>query len=135
MICGSVTAIYGGLQALAQIDIKRILAYSITSHMSTIAIILGLCIFCGMCADICPANTITVTREFELAAVELEDLKEEIVHEVSKCAICGKPFETIAQVKYVRDSQLITEKYVYVCPDCRSKRAAKLFAMKPGEIS
>jgi len=95
----------------------------------------GRCIFCGMCADICPANAITVTREFELAAVELGDLKEEIVHVVSKCAICGKPFETIAQVKYVRDSQLITEKYVYVCPDCRSKRVAKLFAMKPGEIS
>ena len=42
MICGSITAIYGGLQALAQTDIKRILAYSTISHMSVIAILLGL---------------------------------------------------------------------------------------------
>jgi formate hydrogenlyase subunit 3/multisubunit Na+/H+ antiporter MnhD subunit len=41
MICGSITAIYGGLQALAQTDIKRILAYSTISHMSVIAILLG----------------------------------------------------------------------------------------------
>jgi len=93
----------------------------------------GKCVFCGMCADIRPANAITITREFELAVVELEDLKEEVIHVVSKCIICGKPFDTIAQLKYVRDLRLITEKYVYVCLECRSKRVAKLFAMKPGE--
>jgi len=41
MICGSITAIYGGVQALAQVDIKRILAYSTISHTSVMAILLG----------------------------------------------------------------------------------------------
>jgi multicomponent Na+:H+ antiporter subunit A len=41
MVCGSITAIYGGLQALAQVDIKRILAYSTISHTSVMAILLG----------------------------------------------------------------------------------------------
>jgi NADH:ubiquinone oxidoreductase subunit 5 (subunit L)/multisubunit Na+/H+ antiporter MnhA subunit len=42
LIFGSLTAIYGGLQALVQSDIKRILAYSTISHTSTITILLGL---------------------------------------------------------------------------------------------
>jgi hydrogenase-4 component B len=41
MVCGSITAVYGGLQALAQVDIKRILAYSTISHTSVMAILLG----------------------------------------------------------------------------------------------
>jgi hydrogenase-4 component H len=94
----------------------------------------GRCIFCGMCADVCPVQAITVTREFELATVEVEDLKEEIVHVMSKCIMCGRPFETITQLKYVKELKLITEKYINMCPECRSKRVAKLFAMKPGEI-
>ncbi|MEM2005506.1 MAG: proton-conducting transporter membrane subunit [Zestosphaera sp.] len=44
---GSLTSIYGGLQALAQSDIKRILAYSTISHTSTMTILLGLYIFSG----------------------------------------------------------------------------------------
>ncbi|MCX8185312.1 MAG: complex I subunit 5 family protein [Sulfolobales archaeon] len=42
LVFGSLTAIYGGLQALVQSDIKRILAYSTISHTSTITILVGL---------------------------------------------------------------------------------------------
>jgi len=47
LIFGSLTAIYGGLQALVQSDIKRILAYSTISHTSTITILLGLYMMSG----------------------------------------------------------------------------------------
>jgi len=42
MICGSITAVYGGLLALAQSDIKRILAYSTISHTSVMSILLSM---------------------------------------------------------------------------------------------
>ncbi len=47
LIFGSVTTIYGGLQALVQSDIKRILAYSTISHTSEMAILIGLYILSG----------------------------------------------------------------------------------------
>jgi NADH-quinone oxidoreductase subunit M len=40
IVFGSLTAIYGGMHALVQIDIKRVLAYSTISHTDVIAILL-----------------------------------------------------------------------------------------------
>lgn len=47
LVFGSLTAIYGGLQALVQSDIKRILAYSTISHTSAMTVLLGLYIMSG----------------------------------------------------------------------------------------
>jgi formate hydrogenlyase subunit 3/multisubunit Na+/H+ antiporter MnhD subunit len=44
---GSLTSIYGGLQAIVQSDIKRILAYSTISHTSTMTLLLGLYLLSG----------------------------------------------------------------------------------------
>ena len=44
---GSVTIIYGGLQALVQADIKRILAYSTTVYTSIMCIMIGLYVLSG----------------------------------------------------------------------------------------
>jgi len=92
----------------------------------------GRCIFCGMCADTCPANAITVTKEFELAATSVEDLKEDVIHKMSKCAICGKPFVATAEIRDVMKMQPITEEYANICPECRKKRAVKAFGMRFG---
>jgi formate hydrogenlyase subunit 3/multisubunit Na+/H+ antiporter MnhD subunit len=47
LVFGSLTSIYGGLQAIVQSDIKRILAYSTISHTSTMTLLLGLYILSG----------------------------------------------------------------------------------------
>jgi len=47
IIFGSLTSIYGGLQAIVQSDIKRILAYSTISHTSTMTLLLGLYLLSG----------------------------------------------------------------------------------------
>jgi len=47
LVFGSLTAIYGGLQALVQSDIKRILAYSTISHTSAMTILIGLYVMSG----------------------------------------------------------------------------------------
>ncbi len=46
-VFGALTTIYGGLQALVQSDIKRILAYSTVSHTSEMAILIGLFLLSG----------------------------------------------------------------------------------------
>jgi hydrogenase-4 component H len=95
----------------------------------------GRCIFCGMCADACPTKAITVTKEFELAAVNLEDLKEEVIHKMSKCSVCGKPFAPFAELRDVSKLQPITEEYVNICPECKKKRAAKAFGLRFGAVT
>ncbi|RLG76316.1 MAG: hypothetical protein DRO23_01370 [Thermoprotei archaeon] len=47
LIPASITAIYGGLQASIQHDIKRILAYSTTSHMAVMVLLLFLYMLLG----------------------------------------------------------------------------------------
>ncbi len=47
VVFGSITTIYGGLQALVQYDIKRILAYSTISHTSEMSILIGLYVLSG----------------------------------------------------------------------------------------
>ncbi|MEM1623743.1 MAG: complex I subunit 5 family protein [Sulfolobales archaeon] len=57
LVFGSLTAIYGGLQALVQSDIKRILAYSTVSHTSTMTLLIGLYVMSGS-SDFLTAVTI-----------------------------------------------------------------------------
>jgi len=47
LVFGSLTSIYGGLQAIVQSDIKRVLAYSTISHTSTMTLLLGLYLLSG----------------------------------------------------------------------------------------
>ncbi len=47
IVLGSVTIVYGGLQALAQSDIKRILAYSTVVYSSIMCVMIGLYVISG----------------------------------------------------------------------------------------
>jgi hydrogenase-4 component H len=93
----------------------------------------GRCVFCGVCADKCPAEAIIITKEFELASASLEDLKEEVIHESSKCIVCGKPLASKKQVGHVKDALPNAKKYINMCSECRSKKIAKILALRLGE--
>ncbi len=64
LLSGCLTAIYGGLQAAVQYDIKRLLAYSTTSHTATIIILLALHILSGDAAFIDAATIYSVAHVF-----------------------------------------------------------------------
>ncbi|MBS3815859.1 MAG: NADH-quinone oxidoreductase subunit I [Hadesarchaea archaeon] len=36
---------------------------------------LGRCIFCGECAEVCPTNAIVMTKKYELATFDKDDLE------------------------------------------------------------
>jgi formate hydrogenlyase subunit 3/multisubunit Na+/H+ antiporter MnhD subunit len=72
LFSGCLTAIYGGLQAIIQQDIKRLLAYSTTSHTAAIMILLSLYIISGDVLFIDAAVLYAVTHAFFKSALFMD---------------------------------------------------------------
>ncbi len=90
-----------------------------------IKLFIGRCIYCGRCEDACPFNAIHLTKEFELAVSDQNDLYQIIGLRMYKCPICGKPYTTIRLVKKVMNKLPPEHRLVsLICPDCREKLAA-----------
>ena len=51
------------------------------------------CTFCGRCADICPEDAITMSREFENATDDKNDVTETLELFMLTCQRCGRCFE------------------------------------------
>ncbi|MEM1623747.1 MAG: 4Fe-4S binding protein [Sulfolobales archaeon] len=99
---------------------------------ATLEYFVGRCIFCGMCAEVCPAKAIEVTKEFELSATSLEDLKSRVIHRLARCSICGAPIWTEAELRTVVKSSPIAEEYYLVCPKCRKEKFARAAMLRLG---
>ncbi len=82
LFSGCLTAIYGGLQAIMQQDIKRLLAYSTTSHTATIMILLSLYIISGDALFVDAAVLYAVTHAFFKSALFMDSgFIEVLTHE------------------------------------------------------
>ena len=93
----------------------------------------GRCIRCAFCEEACPAMAIKLSREFELATPNKEDLIQIVEIPLVKCAVCGR--YTNATVRQVAKANAITTHlpqalreemsgYVNLCDRCRRVRAA-----------
>ncbi len=96
--------------------------------LRSIRYFIGRCIFCWMCVDVCPTGAIKATREFELASLDIESLREDVVHELMKCEVCGKPFAPTAMILKIGRRLGDHASYVRLCPECRSREAIKRIA-------
>jgi hydrogenase-4 component H len=52
------------------------------------------CTYCARCAEVCPEKAITMTKEFETATNNKEDLLIEQEIYMATCQRCGRCFET-----------------------------------------
>ncbi|HID42006.1 MAG TPA: 4Fe-4S dicluster domain-containing protein [Pyrodictium sp.] len=102
----------------------------------------GRCIFCGRCHEVCPVNAIELSREFELAARNREDLIAEAELKLGVCISCNTYLE--AAVRQVEAAQQFLErmpgftpvmkelaKYTLMCRKCK----AMFFAEKLAEAT
>jgi len=98
-----------------------------------VKLFLGRCIFCGRCADVCPKEAVVITREFELASLSREDLSQEVRLALARCAVCGRPYATLREVRDVA-SKLPEglRPLAYLCPDCREALAGKYVVIGRG---
>jgi NADH-quinone oxidoreductase subunit M len=79
IICGCITAVYGGLLALGQSDIKRILAYSTISHTSVMAFLLGFSIACNSLEALQAALFYAMAHAFFKASLFMDSGVVEII--------------------------------------------------------
>jgi hydrogenase-4 component H len=87
---------------------------------------LGRCTYCARCAEVCPEDAITMTREFELATNDKNDLLITVDLNMAKCERCGKLFATQRMVDKLTkelpekiEIEPSTMKWLNICPDCR----------------
>jgi len=51
------------------------------------------CTYCARCAEVCPEEAITVTKEFETATNDREDLHMRVEVFMSTCGRCGRCYD------------------------------------------
>ena len=94
----------------------------------------GRCIFCGRCEEVCPTKCIKLSREFELAVMDKNDLEETCTYPLQKCSQCGKYFASAKEVAYAGDileqqaendeEAKRARELLSVCPTCKQKADA-----------
>ncbi len=95
------------------------------SSMRFIVLFIGRCIYCGKCEEACPFGAIRLTREFELAAENREDLYQVVGLRLYHCPLCGEPFTTVRLIKRVVEALPEEQRAAAtLCPRCRESVTA-----------
>jgi hydrogenase-4 component H len=101
---------------------------------TTWSINFGRCIFCGRCEEVCPTKAIKLTKEFELAVFDKNDLEQTATYPLQRCAECGSYYASAKEVDYA--ARIIAQsedggpeveealKGIGVCPSCKQKADA-----------
>ena len=100
---------------------------------TTWSINFGRCIYCGRCEEACPTRAIKLTKEFELAVFDKNDLEETATYRLAACSRCGEYYAPAKEVDYARrilqqsngdiDVQNALDG-LDVCPRCKQKADA-----------
>lgn len=91
----------------------------------------GRCIFCGRCEEVCPTKAIRLSKEFELAVFDKNDLEQTATYPLAHCSRCGKPFASAKEVAYAASilaqnapedvEAAYAADIISVCPECKQK--------------
>jgi hydrogenase-4 component H len=71
---------------------RAIVVHDTSPAWRTVEFFLERCTYCGRCAEVCPEKAITMTREFETATDNPEDLHVRMEIYMGTCQRCGRCF-------------------------------------------
>ena len=83
-----------GCGACAEVCPSRLIEVSdVNQEKRVLDFFLERCTYCARCAEVCPEEAITVTKEFETATNDREDLHMHVEVFMSTCRRCGRCYE------------------------------------------
>jgi hydrogenase-4 component H len=97
---------------------REILVYDESQETRVIKYLGRRCTYCGRCADVCPEDAITLSRDFETSTNSIADIGQEIRVFMGTCQRCGRCFtepghlESL-KMKGYRGDDLATDRWVY----------------------
>jgi hydrogenase-4 component H len=71
---------------------REILVYDVCQEVRILKYLGRRCTYCGRCADLCPEKAITMSREYETATPDVQDLQQRLELFMSTCQRCGRCF-------------------------------------------
>lgn len=86
------------------------------------------CIFCMLCADVCPMEAVRRTSVYELATDNPAELVQRLEHRPAHCADCGAAYSTLRAVSEAAGRVGGIQRYMLRCPDCRAVEVASVIA-------
>ena len=118
-----------GCGACASACPPRLINIIDTDTIRTIEFALGKCTYCARCADVCPEEAINMTKEFELATEDKNDLNIIVELIMARCEQCGTAFTTqrimeklMAKVPKEIEIEPAALDWLNLCPNCRKLR-------------
>jgi len=83
-----------GCGACAEVCPARLIEVAdATQEKRVLDFYLDRCTYCARCAEVCPEEAITVTKDFETATNDREDLHMRVEVFMSTCRRCGRCYE------------------------------------------
>ena len=83
-----------GCGACADVCPSRLIEVSdVNQEKRVLDFFLERCTYCARCAEVCPEEAITVTKDFETATNDREDLHMHVEVFMSTCRRCGRCYE------------------------------------------
>ncbi len=97
---------------------REILVLDLCQEIRIIKYLGRRCTYCGRCADLCPENAITMSKEFENATNDIHDIEQHLELFMGTCQRCGRCFKEPSpleqlKLKGYRKDDLENEKWVY----------------------
>ncbi len=73
------------------------------------------CIVCGACSAICPVDVIPIYEEDGYRVMPRWNKKSRLI----PCPVCGRPYLTEDQLRFLKEKTGLDEEKLTICPDCR----------------
>lgn len=92
----------------------------------SLAVLLGRCIFCARCEEVCPTTALRLSNQFELAVWRKEDLLESADFALCHCRQCGKAYAPQKEIDYATALLELGEQrreQFETCPACKQQQS------------